>query len=72
MIYQIFPERFAIGKPFDIKTKLEQPAYRALVSSGMRPGTTNRPVGTIFLAATSAALSTTSTTSATLAPRQCT
>jgi glycosidase len=30
MIYQIFPERFAIGKPFDIKTKLEQPAYQRI------------------------------------------
>jgi alpha-glucosidase len=28
MIYQIFPERFAIGKPNDIKTKLAQPAYQ--------------------------------------------
>lgn len=29
MIYQIFPERFAIGKPNDIKTKLAQPAYQS-------------------------------------------
>lgn len=28
MIYQIFPERFAIGKPNDIQTKLAQPAYQ--------------------------------------------
>ena len=28
MIYQIFPERFAIGKPNDTKTKLAQPAYQ--------------------------------------------
>ena len=28
MIYQIFPERFAIGQPLDIQTKLAQPAYQ--------------------------------------------
>lgn len=28
MIYQIFPERFAIGKPYDVATKLAQPAYQ--------------------------------------------
>ena len=28
MIYQIFPERFAIGKPLDIQSKLAQPAYQ--------------------------------------------
>jgi glycosidase len=28
MIYQIFPERFAIGKPLEIQTKLAQPAYQ--------------------------------------------
>lgn len=28
MIYQIFPERFAIGKPLDIDRKLAQPAYQ--------------------------------------------
>jgi glycosidase len=28
MIYQIFPERFAIGKPLDIRTKLSQSAYQ--------------------------------------------
>ncbi|HYY29376.1 MAG TPA: glycoside hydrolase family 13 protein [Chthoniobacterales bacterium] len=33
MIYQIFPERFAIGKPNDIAKKLSEPAYQ-------RPGFT--------------------------------
>ena len=28
MIYEIFPERFAIGKPMDIRTKLSQPVYQ--------------------------------------------
>ena len=28
MLYQIFPERFAIGKPHDIVTKLAEPAYQ--------------------------------------------
>jgi alpha-glucosidase len=28
VIYQIFPERFAIGKPLDSQTKLAQPAYQ--------------------------------------------
>jgi hypothetical protein len=28
MIYQIFPERFAIGKPLDIRTKLSQSAFQ--------------------------------------------
>ena len=28
MIYQIFPERFAIGKPLDIRTKLSHSAYQ--------------------------------------------
>jgi glycosidase len=28
MIYQIFPERFAIGKPNDLSSKLSQPCYQ--------------------------------------------
>jgi glycosidase len=28
VIYQIFPERFAIGRPYDVPTKLQQPAYQ--------------------------------------------
>jgi glycosidase len=28
VIYQIFPERFAIGKPNDIQTKVARPAYQ--------------------------------------------
>jgi len=55
LIYQIFPERFAIGKPNDIQTKLAQPAYQRDGYSGTRAGTRSPPAAATFSAATYAA-----------------
>jgi Glycosidases len=34
VVYQIFPDRFAIGHPYDSQSKLSQPAYRAASHHG--------------------------------------